>query len=58
MLLDIRNHKYEYEEIIEYVEILYQSIIDSMENCSLPDAIDENLINKMLIEARTKFYNN
>ena len=58
MLLDIRNHKYEYEEIIAYVENLYQSIIDSMENCSLPDAIDENLINKMLIEARTKFYNN
>ena len=58
MLLNIRNHKYEYEEIIEYIEILYQSIIDNMENCSLPEAIDENLINKMLIEARTKFYNN
>ena len=58
MLLNIRNHKYEYEEIIEYIEILHQSIIDNMENCSLPDAIDENLINKMLIEARTKFYNN
>ena len=57
MLLDIRNHKYEYEEIIEYVEILHQSIIDNMENCSLPEAIDENLINKMLIEARTKIYN-
>ena len=58
MLLNIRNHKYEYEEIIEYIEILHQSIIDNMENCSLPEAIDENLINKMLIEARTKFYNN
>ena len=57
MLLDIRNHKYEYEEIIAYVENLHQSIIDNMENCSLPDAIDENLINKMLIEARTKIYN-
>ena len=52
ILIDIRNHKYEYEEIIGYVENLYQDIVDKMGNCFLPDAVDENIINQMLIKAR------
>ena len=51
-ILNSNKRRYEYEEIIGYVEKLYQDIVDKMGNCFLPDAVDENIINQMLIKAR------
>ena len=52
MLLDIRNHKYEYDEIIDYVEKLYKETDSISKTCSLPDTCDKEKINNLLIEAR------
>ena len=52
MLLDIRNHKYEYEEIMEYVENLFSEIQEKLIDCNLPETVDENKVNDLLIRAR------
>lgn len=52
MLLDIRNHKYEYDEIIDYVEKLYKETDEMSKTCNLPDTVDKEKVNKLLIEAR------
>ena len=52
MLLDIRNHKYEYDEIINYVEKLYKETDEMSKTCNLPDTVDKEKVHKLLIEAR------
>ena len=52
MLLNIRNHKYEYNEIIEYVEKLYKETDEMSKTCNLPDTVDKEKVHKLLIEAR------
>ena len=51
-LLDIRNHKYEYEYIMDYVEKLFDDMQDKMKSCSLPETVDRNKVNELLIQAR------
>lgn len=52
-LLDIRNHKYEYEYIMEYVENLFNSMKEQIETCPLPETVDKDKVNELLIKART-----
>lgn len=52
MLLDIRNHKYEYEEIIDYIENLFEDMKQKIETCPLPDTVDKTKVNELLIKAR------
>lgn len=52
MLLDIRNHKYEYDEIMKYVEDTYNSFKDKIKDSNLPDTIDKQKVNELLIQAR------
>lgn len=51
-LLDIRNHKYEYEYIMDYVEKLFDDMQEKMKSCSLPETVDRNKVNALLIQAR------
>ena len=51
-LLNIRNHKYEYEYIMEYVEKLFNEMQKLMETCPLPDTVDKEKVNEILIKAR------
>ena len=51
-LLDIRNHKYEYEYIMGYVENLFEDMKQKIETCSLPDTVDTKKVNELLIKAR------
>ena len=51
-LLDIRNHKYEYEYIMDYVEKLFDNMQEKMKSCSLPETVDRNKVNELLIQAR------
>ena len=53
MLLDIRNHKYEYEEIIEYVEKVFLEMKELAEKCNLPKTADKNKINDLILQARS-----
>ena len=56
-LLDIRNHKYEYNEIMKYVENVYESMKEKIKACTLPETADREKINQLLIQAR-KLANN
>lgn len=52
-LLDIRNHKYEYEYIMDYVENLFNDMKGLIETCPLPETVDRDKVNELLIKART-----
>lgn len=52
MLLNIRNHKYEYEEIIEYVEKVFAEMKELAEKCDLPKTVDIQKVNNLILEAR------
>ena len=51
-LIDIRNHKYEYDYIIKYVEDLFEYVKSKQDLAPLPDTVDINKINDLLIKAR------
>lgn len=52
-LLDIRNHKYEYEEIINYTETLFEDMKQLIESCDLPETVDKHKVNELLKQARS-----
>ena len=52
MILDIRNHKYEYEEIIEYVEKVFAEMKELAEKCDLPKTVDKQKVNELILQAR------
>ena len=52
MLLDIRNHKYEYEKIIEYVEKVFAEMKELAANCDLPKTVDIQKVNDLILQAR------
>ena len=53
MLLDIRNHKYEYEEIIDYVEKIFTEMKELADKCNLPKTADRNKVNELVLQARS-----
>lgn len=53
MILDIRNHKYEYEEIIKYVEKVFAEMKELSEKCSLPKTVDKQKVNELILQARS-----
>lgn len=53
MILDIRNHKYEYEEIIEYVEKVFAEMKELAEKCDLPKTVDKQKVNELILQARS-----
>ena len=57
MILDIRNHKYEYEEIIEYVEKTFAEMKELAAKCNLPATVDKQEVNKLILQARSMLYN-
>ena len=52
MLIDIRNHKYEYEDIIEYVEKTFTEMKELAANCNLPKTVDKQKVNELILQAR------
>ena len=56
-LLLIKNHGVEYEEIIAQAVKEQEEMDKAAENSLLPDTLNVDEINKLLIEARTMFYN-
>lgn len=52
MILNIRNHKYEYEEIIEYVEKVFAEMKELVEKCDLPKTADKQKVNELILKAR------
>ena len=53
MLLDIRNHKYEYEEIIVYIEKIFTEMKSLIATCNLPETADKEKVNELILKARS-----
>lgn len=56
-LLKIRNHEYEYDELMEIVAEKQNKMNKSIELSNLPNHIDVDLVNNLLIDIRKKLYN-
>lgn len=57
-LLDIRNHKFEYDEVMAQVNKEVEEMEEAIKNSSLQEEIDYDKVNELLIRVRKQFYNN
>jgi hypothetical protein len=55
-LMNIRNHKYEYDELMEIVEADKVKLDEAIANSTIKEKIDTNLVNDILIGIRKKAY--
>lgn len=55
-LLAIKNHEFEYDEIIAQALKEKEEMEKAIATCGLPDTINIDMVNNLLIEARTTFY--
>lgn len=51
-LLDIRNHKFEYDYLINYLDEFKIKMEDAMKHSTLPEFVDKDKINEILIKIR------
>ena len=51
-LLEIRNHQYEYDELIYKLEEKVKEMDEAVKQTSLPDKIDINRVNDLLLQIR------
>jgi len=56
-LLNIKNHKMSYDEIINYVNDKRIEFEEAVKSCKLPESIDYNKVNNLLIDCRKELYN-
>ena len=56
-LLDIRNHKYEYDDLMTRLKKEKEEMDKAIKTTTIPKDIDYNKVNNLLIEARKKIYN-
>ena len=54
-LLDIRNHKYEYDYLIDQLEAKKAELDEAVANSTLPEAIDVSKVNQILLDIRYKY---
>lgn len=55
-LLNIRNHKYEYDELIAMLDKKKDEMNEAIKNSDLPDDIDPNFLNELCIKIRKEIY--
>lgn len=55
-LLAIRNHTFEYEEIMEHLEKEKQEMEEAIKTSTLPESIDYQKVNNLLIDIRNDIY--
>ncbi len=53
-LMDVRNHKYEYDELMAKLEEDTARMNSFMATSTIPDSIDSDFVNSLLIEIRTR----
>ena len=51
-LLDVKNHKYEYEELMEMLKKKNEEMEEAMRNSTIPDTIDTEFVNNLLLDIR------
>lgn len=55
-LLSIKNHKYEYDELMNMLQKKEKELVNVMANTSLKDVNDKELVKKILVSIRKDFY--
>ena len=53
-LMDVRNHKYEYDEIVEMLERDKERMNQLMEQSTIREKIDVDFVNQLMIDIRNK----
>lgn len=56
-LMDVRNHKFEYDEVMKKLEEEKVEMEEAMKNSTIPEKIDEEFVNKLLIQVRLEQIN-
>jgi hypothetical protein len=56
-LMDVRNHKYEYDELMDIVEKDNKKLDEAIANSAIKESIDTDFVNDLLIDIRRKAYN-
>ena len=55
-LMGIKNGDYTYEYLIDYAEKLLADVEKNLPNSDLPDTVDKDFVNKLLIDCRKEYY--
>lgn len=53
-LLDIKKHKYEYDELMKIVDSKKEEMETAMEESTIPESIDVEFVNNLLLQVRKK----
>ena len=56
-LMNIRNHKYEYDELMERVDADKAALDKAIAESTIKETIDVDFVNQMLVDMRKKAYN-
>jgi predicted nucleotidyltransferase len=56
-LIDIRKGEFDLESLIQRAEQEIKEIDELFKKSNLPDSVDKNLVNSILVDIRKKFYN-
>ena len=56
LIMDIRHHKFEYDEIMALVTKEEEELNAAIASSKLPEEIDFGLVNDILIDIRKKYY--
>lgn len=57
-LLSIRAGLYEYDDLIKEAEMKIRKVDEVFANCALPEKVDSEMVNELLLEIRKKHYFN
>ena len=55
-LMGIKNGDYTYEYLIDYSEKLLADVNENLPKSNLPDEVDKNFVNELLIDCRKEYY--
>ena len=55
-LLAIRNHEFEYEDVMKQLEFEKKEMEEAIKTCTIPDKPDYDAVNQLLIDARKFIY--
>lgn len=55
-LMGIKNGDYTYDYLIDYAEKLKEDVDKNLPNSTLPDEVDKDFVNQLLIDCRKEYY--
>jgi hypothetical protein len=56
LLMNIRNHKFEYDELMEIVTADEAKLHEAVANSTIKESVDIDTVENVLLEIRNRFY--